>query len=155
MRLSFVLPLAFLALAACHPQGDGNPAVDDVRVRLPAVEGRPGAGYFTIRGGSKDDRLTRIDSAVVEKIELHEMAMDGGVIRMRELTDVPVPAGTTVSFAQGGNHAMLFGIDPRIVPGTGIPMLLTFASGARIEVEAKTVAAGDDIGGGQSEDAHH
>ena len=62
-------------------------------------------------------------------------------------TNVTVPAGATVKFAPSGNHAMLFGVDPRITPGTAIPMLFTFKSGTKIEVEAKTVAAGDDMGG--------
>lgn len=150
MRASLILPLTLLALAACHPKGDGNPAVNDAQVRLPAVAGRPAAGYFTITGGGKDDRLTRIDSAVVGKIEMHEMAMDGGMMRMRTLADVPVPKGTTVTFAPSGNHAMLFEIDKRITPGTGIPLLFTFASGAMVKAEAKTVAAGDDLEG-----AHH
>jgi len=146
MRTAAALSFAFLALSACHPQGDGNPKVADATIRLPAVDGRPGAGYFTISGGARYGRLTRIDSAVVGKIELHEMAMDGGMMRMRPLADVAVPQRTDIVFAPGGNHAMLFDIDKRITPGTGIPLLFTFASGTKVEVEAKTVAAGEELG---------
>jgi len=84
---------------------------------------------------------------VVNRIELHEVGMSGGLMTMRQMADVPLPAGATVEFAPAGNHAMLFGVDARITPGTAIPMLFTFKSGAKIEVEAKTVAAGDDMGG--------
>lgn len=139
--------IALVALAACHPKGSEKPAITDARVRLAAVADRPAAGYFTMKGARADDRLLRIDSAVVDKIELHESAMNGGMMTMRQLAEVPLPAGATVEFAPGGNHAMLFGVDPRITPGTAIPMLFTFASGATIEIEAKTVAAGDDMGG--------
>lgn len=146
MRRPLLASLAFLTLVACGPQRHEKPAVEDIWVRLPAVPGRPAAGYFTLKGGAADDRLQRIDSAVVNKIELHEVGMSGGMMTMRQMSDMPVPAGKTVEFAPSGNHAMLFGVDPRITPGTGIPMLFTFRSGAKIEAEAKTIAAGDDMG---------
>lgn len=140
---------ALLALAACHPKGGEKPMVKDAWVRLAVVPGRPAAGYFTLKGASKDDRLLRIDSAVVKTIEMHENVMNGGVMTMRQMADVPLPAGGTVEFSPSGNHAMLFDVDARITPGTAIPMLFSFASGAKVEVEAKTVPAGgdDDMGG--------
>ena len=143
-----ITPIALVALVACHPKGAEKPVIKDAWVRLAAVPDRPAAGYFTLSGGRADDRLLRIDSAVVDKIELHESKMDGGMMTMRQMADVPLPAGTTIAFAPGGNHAMIFGIDPRITAGTGIPLLFTFASGATVEVEAKTVAAGADAPAG-------
>jgi copper(I)-binding protein len=139
--------LALLFLSACGSNGSEKPGVEDVHVRLAAVADRPAAGYFTLKGSRVDDRLLRIDSAVVNKIELHESGMSGSLMTMRQMADVPLPAGVTVKFAPGGNHAMLYGVDKRITPGTAIPMLFTFKSGAKIEVEAKTVGAGEDIGG--------
>ena len=147
MRPSLAVSCALLALAACHARGTEKPRVEDVKVRLAAVSDRPAAGYFTLEGARKDDRLLRIDSAVVNKIELHQVSMSGGLMTMRQMADVPLPAGATIDFAPGGNHAMLFGVDKRITPGTGIPMLFSFESGAKIEVEAKTMAAGDDMDG--------
>ncbi len=147
MHRMIVAALALVALSACQPQRADKPLVKDAQVRLAAVPGGPAGAYFTLEGGAKDDRLVRIDSAVVNKIELHESVMNGGVMTMRPITQVSVPAGKTVEFAPGGSHAMLFGVDPRITAGTGVPMLFTFASGTRIEVEAKSVAAGDDMGG--------
>jgi copper(I)-binding protein len=150
MRRLLTATIALLALAGCDAQRGEKPAVKDAWVRLAAVPDRPAAGYFTLGGSDKDDRLLSIDSAVVNKIELHEVGMSGGLMTMRPLADVPLPAGGTVEFAPGGNHAMLFGVDPRITPGTGIPMLFTFQSGAKVEVEARTIAAGDDM-----DDKHH
>lgn len=150
MRRFPAVTIALLALAACHPKGGEKPVITDAWVRLSAVADRPGAGYFTLKGARNDDRLLRIDSAVVDKIELHEGMKDGSMMTMRPMADVPLPAGTTIIFAPGANHAMLFGIDRRITPGTAIPMLFTFSSGAKVEVEAKTVPAGGDM-----EDMHH
>lgn len=149
MRRLLVASFALLALASCHAKGSEKPTVTGAWVRLPAVAGRPAAAYFTLTGAHKDDRLLHIDSAVVNKIELHEEAMDGGMMTMRQMADVPLPKGATVAFTPGGKHAMMFGVDARITPGTAIPLLFSFQSGAKIEVEAKTVAAGDDMPGMQ------
>ena len=147
MRRQLALSFALLTLAACHSQGPEKPVVKDAWVRLAAVPGRPAAGYFTLKGSDQDDRLLSIDSAAVDKIELHQVRTSGGVMTMRQMADLPLPAGATVEFAPGGNHAMMFGVDGRITPGTGIPMLFTFKSGAKVEVEAKTIAAGGDMDG--------
>lgn len=147
MRSPLAVSLALLALAACHPKSGEKPRVEDATIRLAVVPDRPAAGYFTLKGANADDRLLRIDSAVVNKIELHQVGMSGGLMTMRQMADVPLPAGATMKFEPGGNHAMLFGVDSRITPGTAIPMLFTFKSGARVEVEAKTAGAADDMAG--------
>ena len=147
MRPPLAVSLALVMVAACHPQGTETPRIRDATVRLAAVPDRPAAGYFTIEGARADDRLLRIDSAVVNKIELHQVGMSGGLMTMRQMADVPLPAGATVTFEPGGNHAMLFGVDKRITPGTAIPMIFTFRSGARVQIEARTAGAADDVNG--------
>ncbi|PTQ07328.1 hypothetical protein CLG96_17390 [Sphingomonas oleivorans] len=143
-RLALAATLSALALGACGRQDAGQLAVRDAWVRLPAVAGRPAAAYFTLKGGSAADRLTGIQSAVVERIELHAGGAKDGMTTMRPIEGVDIAAGGTVEFAPGGNHAMLFGIDKAIRPGTAIPMNFRFASGKAVEVEARTVAAGDE-----------
>lgn len=148
MRRPLFLLAALLSLAACHQKDAEKPQIRDVWVRLAAVPGRPAAGYFTVKGGATADRLVRVDSAVVKKIELHESMGDGGMTTMKPMADLPVPAGTKIEFAPGGKHAMLFDVDPAITPGTEIPMLFTFASGYRFQAGAKSVpAGGDDMAG--------
>ncbi len=146
MRRLIAVSALMLSLAACHAKGGDKPVVKDAWVRLAAVPGRPAAGYFTVKGSNADDRLMRIDSAVVKTIELHEGGMTGGMMTMKPLASVALPAGAVIAFAPGGNHAMMHGVDPAITPGTAIPLLFSFASGAKIEVEAKTVPAGGDMG---------
>lgn len=148
MRRPLFLLAALLSLTACHQKEAQKPQIRDAWVRMAAVPGRPAAGYFTVKGGAADDRLVRIDSAVVKKIEMHASMGDGGMTTMKPMADLPVPAGTTIEFAPGGKHAMLFDIDPAITPGTEIPMLFTFASGRAVQAGAKTVpAGGDDMAG--------
>ena len=132
-------------LSGCTGQAPDNSGVTRAWARLPAVPGRPGAAYFTLVGTGKADRLVAIKSAVVGRIELHEGGMHGGMMTMRPLGGVDVPAEGRVAFAPGANHAMLFDIDKAITPGTAIPMRFLFASGRAIEVETKTVAPGGDM----------
>jgi periplasmic copper chaperone A len=140
-----LLALAALSsLAACHSESAG-PTVAQAWVRLPAVAGNPGAAYFTLNGGRGDDKLVRIESALVDHIELHEsMKAAGGMAGMMPIAALDLPKGATIAFAPDGRHAMLFGIDKLVKPGTAIPLRFGFASGKTAEAEAKTVAAGED-----------
>lgn len=139
-----LLAVAFLLLAACHGR-DAEPKVTQAWVRLPAVAGQPAAAYFTIQGGRHDEKLVRLESALAAKTEMHE-SMKGmqGMTSMAPLMEVDVPAGGTVAFKPGGNHAMLIGLDPAVKPGTAVPIRFGFADGTTAEAEAKSVGAGED-----------
>jgi copper(I)-binding protein len=147
MRSLMIVSAALFILAGCHAKETEKPRILNAWVRLAAVPGHPAAGYFTVKGGRRDDRLVRIDSAVVKKIEMHESMSMNGMMSMVPMPNLPVPEGAKIEFAPGGKHAMLFDVDGRITAGTAIPMLFTFASGAAVEAEAKTVPAGADMGG--------
>lgn len=133
-----------LLLAACH-QESSEPKAVQAWVRLPAVAGQPAAAYFTIHGGRTDEKLIKIESTLAQKTEMHEsMAGMRGMMTMTPIESVDVPAGATVTFSPTGRHAMLYGLDKAIVPGTAVPLRFGFASGKTAEAEAKTVAAGGD-----------
>src|SRR3546814_19094022 len=73
------------------------------------LPGQPvGGGFVTIRnGGSEDDVLVSISSPAAQVVELHEMAMEGEVMKMRKLeAGIPVPAGQAVELKPGGLHMM-------------------------------------------------
>lgn len=66
------------------------------------------AGYAELANtGETPVRVTGARSAEFGAVELHEMRMDGGVMRMRALDAIEVPAGASVRLAPGGNHLML------------------------------------------------
>jgi periplasmic copper chaperone A len=133
-----------ILLAACHPRA-AEPSIAQAWVRLPAVTGQPAAAYFRIQGGRRPATLIRMESALAARTELHaSMAGNGGMATMKPLDHVDIPAGGQVSFAPGGRHAMLIGLDPVVKPGTAVPLRFGFADGKTTEAEAKTVAAGED-----------
>lgn len=134
---------ATLLIAGCHRQPAAGLNVTGAWVRLPAVGGRPGAAYFTVHASSAADRLTTVDSPSADRAELHEGGMVDGMMTMRPISGVDVPGGGSVAFAPGGNHAMLFGINPALRSGGTLPLRFRFASGATRTADAKIVAAGD------------
>lgn len=146
MRLPITVAIASIALFACSPAEEAAPAeaVENAWVRLPAVDGRPAAAYFILNGREAGDTLLAIDSARVATVELHETTMEGGAMRMRPIMSADVPAGETVTFEPGGRHAMLFGVDPEITPGTPLSLNFRFDSGRDVSIDAVTIAAGDD-----------
>lgn len=147
MRVPFALAaLALLAaspaFAAPTPAKEAwdrtKPRASGAWVRLNPVPGRPSAGYLTIEGGGKPDRLVGASAPGV-RIEMHSMSMAGGVMKMGMLDGLAVPAGAVVSFASGGNHLMIFGLAgaPK-----SLPITLKFASGATVTTNAVVKAAG-------------
>ncbi len=132
----------FVAVVSGHAaERAAAPQVVDVWVRPALVAGRPAAGYLTIVGGAKADRLVGVTSSGL-KVELHEtMKMDGGMMSMAATPDVPVSAGARVAFAPGGRHLMIFGLASGVAD---VPLSLRFASGrvVRVVAHAKPPADG-------------
>lgn len=120
------------------------PHVEGAWVRLPAAAGRPAAGYLKVHGRGQADALVAASSPRAERIELHDMVMEGGVMRMRQKGEFAVPASGELAFVPGGAHLMLFGLSPEVKPGDRIPLTLSFRSGAKVETmaEARSPAAG-------------
>ena len=90
-----------------------------------------GAAYVTIMNhGMKSDALIGVLSDVSAKVELHSHKNDGGVMRMRQVVSVPVPAHSVAELKPGGDHIMLMGLKRPLKAGDHIMLRLSFQSGA-------------------------
>lgn len=103
-----------------------------------------GGGYVTItNNGSTDDRLVGAESPVAGDVQIHEMIMDGDMMKMRELADgLPVPAGGTVTLKPGGLHLMFMQLREPLVEGGSVSVTLTFEKAGTVTVELGIVASG-------------
>jgi copper(I)-binding protein len=102
---------------------------------------RVGGAYFTLENrGRGGDRLVRVDSPVAGSVELHSMAMEGNLMKMRQLTGLDVPAGAKIAFSPGGYHVMLVDLKQPLVAGQAFPLRLTFERAGTIEVSAQVEA---------------
>ena len=144
MRRYFVV-IPLVMLSACQQAAPKAASVEHAWVRLPAVEGRPGAAYFTLHGGPVDDRLMSVSSPQSIKSEMHDMSMAGGIMKMAPIdAGLVVPAQGNVTFESSGKHVMLFDISPKIAPGGKMTLTFAMASGEKLEAQADVVAAGGE-----------
>jgi len=139
-----LVTVVLLASAASLPAWAAQISVTDAWVRA-AMPGQPvGGAYMQIRSDA-DARLIGVSSSVVPRVEVHEMTMDGDMMRMREVKAVELPKGKTVSLEPGGFHIMLMNLKKPIVVGDSIPLTLVIESdGKRQTVEVKAEARAMD-----------
>ena len=155
-----------LALAACGSSAPADSPADTVSagalrisniwMRTPIAEGTPDAIYMVIRNtGSEPDQLIGASSDAVASIELHQSASSGGVMTMRPVQAIDLPAGGAVAIESGAYHLMLFGRKQPLKAGDTLALHLTFRQAGRVTVQAAvrdSAPAGPDI---QPQDGGH
>ena len=99
------------------------------------------AAYVTITGGATNDTLTGARLDGVARIEFHETTTEGGVARMRQSTQVSVPAHQPVAFAPSGLHLMLIDLARPLVVGEKRTLVLVFEHAGEISVDLEVRAA--------------
>jgi copper(I)-binding protein len=132
--LSSLVLAPIAVLAAC----DQAPPVyvGQAYVRINPNPDAPSAAYFTIQTGDAPVALRDVLSEASVRVEMHEMVSDGGMMKMRPVDSVDIPAKSTVRFEPGGKHVMMWSINPQVVETGKVPMTLIFSNGDRIIVEA-------------------
>ncbi|MBV9827456.1 MAG: copper chaperone PCu(A)C [Alphaproteobacteria bacterium] len=133
MRKTVLAMMACVWLSASALAQNGAVEVSNAWARGTPGGAQIGAAYLTLQSSS-GDRLTGIATSVAQKAELHTMTMDNGVMKMRPLDGVDLPAGQTVSLKPGGIHIMLMGLKAPLQPGQSFPMTLQFAKAGSREV---------------------
>ena len=93
-------------------------------------------GFMMVRNdGSGDDRLVAASSQAAGRMEIHEMAMQNDVMKMRELEEgLPIPAGGMVELKPGGYHIMFMDLQHPLVEGEEVSVTLTFETAGEITV---------------------
>jgi copper(I)-binding protein len=131
-------------LAALIVTGGCSPApevvVDNARVRA-LIQGQDKTVAYMDVQNRTDSAITLVGASAepVRTFEIHTTRMDDGVMRMRRLQRVEIPAGNTVRFQPGGRHLMLFGVRSL---DAELTVQLEFADGAVREVVFERIAPG-------------
>lgn len=144
MPRALPLALSVLALAACtpgQPADGGETAARRVQVAdavcRPTPVGRQATGCYLTLTAPAEDRLVSVSSPVAGRIEIHESRMESNMMMMRELKEgMALPAGQAVELKPGGNHIMLLAVTEPLNAGDSVPLTLTFASAAPVEITA-------------------
>lgn len=99
-----------------------------VRATVPAQKS---TGAFMQLQSATPARLIDVRTGVAGRAEIHEMAMEGQVMRMRRVTAVDLPAGTPVALASGGYHVMLMDLKRQLKQGESIELTLVVEDAAK------------------------
>jgi len=112
-----------------------------------------GGGYMTIKNeGSAPDSLVSASTDVAGKVEIHEMSMSNGVMKMRPLEKgLTVEPGKTVKLAPSGYHLMLMDLKSPLKQGEKVPVTLDFEKAGKVSVslDVEGVGAQGPAGSGE------
>lgn len=145
MNLKLILTIVLLAMtaAACSRSTDtdvtsraGPLDISDAWLRAMPPGAGVAAGYVTLHNKSaKDVRVVSWRSPVAESVEVHEMKMEGGQMRMRQLEGgLTIAAGQTVALAPGGFHLMFMGVKNTAAVGSFVAVQLVMADGSSLDL---------------------
>ena len=115
-----------------------------------------GGGFLTVTNtGTTPDRLVSAKSPAAGSVQVHEMKMDGNVMRMREVDGgLAIAPGATVTLAPGGLHIMLMGLKAPLRQGEKVPLTLVFEKAGSIDVELDVMALGASPPSGHGSHQH-
>ena len=132
MKKIFTLSACLFAIGLAHAQV----AIQDAWAR-PSVQGQQATGAFMKLTAKERLQLLSVSTPVAGVAEVHEMKMEGDVMKMRAVAALDLPAGQTVELKPGGYHVMLMDLKTPLLKDTTVPLTLVFkdAKGAQIKQE--------------------
>lgn len=134
------------ALAQPKPSA-AAPKVFDVWVKTTVPGGRVSAAYMHIKSATPT-KLVKVETDVAEIVEIHDMKMRDGVMEMKAIDAVDVPANKLVDLKPGGMHVMLIKVKQPIKKGDKIPLKLTFEGADKKPLVVNVDAVGQEKDGG-------
>lgn len=97
------------------------------------VQGQQGTGAFMNITAAQGTRLVGVSSPVAGVAEVHEMRMEGDVMKMRAIPALDLPAGKTVQLKPGGYHLMLMDLKTPLLKDSTVPVTLRFKNAAGVD----------------------
>jgi copper(I)-binding protein len=120
----------------------GSVQIENAYTRSTVPGQMAAGGFMKIENKGAVDQLISASSPVAGEVQLHEMAMEGNVMKMRQVKEVVVPAGGAVELKPGGMHLMFINIKAPLTAGETVPVKLKFAKAGEVEVKMPVNALG-------------
>lgn len=144
-RLTLGLAAMVLACSGAlqaHDFSVGKLKIEHPWSRATAPGAKVAGAFMQIQNAGDADELLSAQSEVAGKVELHEMKMVDGVMQMKAIKAVALPAAAEVKLAPGGLHVMLIDLKRPLKQGETFPMVLTFAKAGTVKVDVQVEAMG-------------
>ena len=148
--------LAFVTPVSAQDAASGMEVVEGAWVRSTPPNMKVTAGYLSLRNTSDTDRrLVGARSTVSDRVELHTHVhdMQSGMMQMRHVEAIELPAGETVALQPGGHHIMIMNLQSDLQPGVDVPLTLEFDDGSTLELQAPVRRV--TMGGHSQGNGHH
>jgi copper(I)-binding protein len=111
---------------------------EDAWVRLPPPVADTAAGYLILRNtGDAPVELIGAESPVSDTVAFHHMSMQKGMMHMKQMKKLTVPAHGSVIFASGGNHLMLTGLKEPLQAGDSVHITFHLSEGTTVDIAAE------------------
>ena len=120
----------------------GSIKIENAYTRATVPGQQVAGGFMKIENKGIADQLVSVSSPAAGEVQLHEMAMEGSVMKMRQVKDIAVPAGGSVELKPGGLHLMFINIKAPLSAGESVPVKLKFAKAGEVEVKMPVNAMG-------------
>jgi copper(I)-binding protein len=140
MKTRFMIAACFIAMTTsglAHDAASGDLAIAHPYA-LPTPPGATTGGAYLkaiANNGKAPDALIGASSPAADRVEIHDMQMDGNVMRMRAVKSIAIVPGKPVAMSPGnGYHLMMLGIHKPFVVGDEIPLTLQFEHGGKVDV---------------------
>ena len=133
-RLWLFVPLLWISLSAADVSTQVE--IDKPFARSAMQHQRNSAVFMHIRNPGAEAAIVNATSAAADVVELHTHINDKGVMRMRRIPEIKLPAGASIDLKPGGLHVMLIGLRRDLKVGEQVDVTLEFNDGSRKAVTA-------------------
>jgi copper(I)-binding protein len=139
-----LIAAALTAFLSSSPAPAHDIAVKQAWSRATPKGAKVAGGYLAIENrGVQPDRLLSASSSAAAKIEIHQMALQDGIMTMRPLEDgLTIPPDATVTLAPGGDHIMFVGLNAPFEEGQRVPVSLNFERAGKIDTTFEVGSVG-------------
>jgi len=131
-RAGSALVSSVFVVGSAMALADAGVKVTNVWAKSTAPGQNVAAAYLNVVS-SAPTALVRAESPAAKLVELHEMKMDGDMMKMRPVQKIDLPAGKEVKLEPGGLHVMLIDIKQPLKVGEKVPLTLVFEAGGKTE----------------------
>ena len=128
-----------LSFAIAQTPATTSPVKVEAAWARATVQGQKGTGAFMNLTAKEGTRLVGVSSPAAGVAEVHEMKMEGDVMKMRAVPGLDLPAGQTVQLKPGGYHVMLMDLKAPLMKDSSVPVTLRFKDAKGIESKLDVV----------------
>lgn len=143
MKQAFVAAsLMIVSLSAMAAVSD-QVTVNDAFVREVPAGQNISAAFMTVHNEDMSDhKIVRASSPVAKSVELHTHSHENGMMKMRQIPEINIPAGDDAYLKPGGLHVMLIGLQETLSPAKPVSITLTFEDGSEKKLSLPVKAVG-------------